>query len=166
MTATVLTTYSGVAPAVQQNLRFGIRNGRWGLRREPFGWKRGMSFEWHVIGARASGLRRGPRCQPEEWVTSAVDMYLFRVTSPLRIESSYFWPDEVMNSTLHYPYRFDTELVASAMQVPTAYDDPIPKAISEGIRRAANPKAEGIVTLSDERWTELISEIERRASRS
>ncbi|GAB90602.1 hypothetical protein GORHZ_110_00140 [Gordonia rhizosphera NBRC 16068] len=161
----VLTTYSGVAPAVQENLRFGIRHGRWGLRREPYEWMKGMTFDWHVIGARASGLRRGPRCQPEEWVTSAVDVYLFRVLSPLTLESSYFWPDETAESELKYPYRFDTELVARAMQVPTAYDNPMPKVISDGIRRAANPKAEAIVVLSDSKWSELVDEIGRRGRR-
>lgn len=161
----VLTTYSGIAPPVQKNLRFGIRHGRWGLRREPFEWKVGMTFDWHVIGARASGLRRGPRCQPEEWVTSAVDVYLFRVLSPLVLESSYFWPDEVAESKLKYPYRFGTELVAQAMQVPTAYDCPIPKVISDGIRRAANPKAEAIAVLSDTKWSEFVDEIARRGRR-
>lgn len=125
----VLTTYSGVAPAVQKNLRFGIEHGRWGLRREPYGWKQGMTFEWHVVGARATGLEHGPRCQPEEWVTSAIDVYVFRVLSSLTLESSFFWPDEISESKLQYPYRFDIELVAHAMQVPTAYDAPISKAI-------------------------------------
>ena len=160
----VLTTYSGIAPAVQENLRFGIRHGRWGLRREPYDWKPGMTFQWHVIGARASGLRRGPRCQPEEWVTSAVDLYLFRVLSPLTLESSYFWPDETREAKLKYPYRFDTELVARAMQVATAYDEPIPKAISDGIRRAAT-KAEEVVTVSDGKWSELVDEIRWREAR-
>lgn len=158
----ILTTYSGIAPAVQENLRFGIQHGRWGLRREPQDWTRGIGFDWHVIGGRASGLRRGPRCQPEEWVTSAVDVYLFRVSSPLRCESECFWPDETAESVLKYPYRFDTELVAQAMQVPTAYDDPIPRAISDGIRRASNPKAESIVSLSDAKWSELVAEVKMR----
>ncbi|GEM_PF-3247524 len=161
----VLTTYSGVAPGVQQNLRFGIKHGRWGLRREPYGWKKGISFDWHVIGACASGLRRGPRCQPEEWVTSAVGLYLFRVLAPVRIESSYFWPDEKEQSALYYRYRFDSQLVASATQVPTAYDDPIPKAISEGIRRAANPKAESVELISASQWTALVDEVKERSRR-
>lgn len=161
----VLTTYSGIASDVQKNLRFGIEHGRWGLRREPCEWKKGMSFDWHVIGARASGLRRGPRCQPEEWVTSAVDVYLFRVLSPFSIESSYFWPDERIESTVKYPYRFDTELVAKAMQVPTAYDDPMPKVVSDGIRHAANPKAESLAVLSEAKWMELVDEIGRRGRR-
>lgn len=158
----VLTTYSGVAPIVQENLRFGIRHGRWGLRREPQGWTKGASFDWHVIGARASGLRRGPRCQPEEWVTSAIDVYLFRVLSPLRWESSCFWPDETAEAVVKYPYRFDTELVAQSTQVSTAYDNPMPMAISDGIRRASNPKAESVVSLSDSVWSELVAEIRRR----
>lgn len=86
----------------------------------------------------------------------------FRVLSPLRIESSYFWPDEKNESTLKYPYRFDTELVASAMQVPTAYGEPMPKVVSDGIRRAANPKAESVAILSDAKWKELVDEIARR----
>jgi len=83
----------------------------------------------------------------------------------VRIESSYFWPDEKEQSALYYRYRFDSQLVASATQVPTAYDDPIPKAISEGIRRAANPKAESVELISASQWTALVDEVKERSRR-
>ncbi|GAC55633.1 hypothetical protein GOAMI_61_00020 [Gordonia amicalis NBRC 100051 = JCM 11271] len=157
----VLTTYSGVDPDVQRNLRFGIRKGRWGLRKEPVDWKAATTFGWHVIGAQAKGLRRGPRCQPEEWVTATIDVYIFRVLSPLVLESGYFWPDEVRQSELMYPYRFDIELVAHAPGVSTAYNAPIPADISEGIRRAAS-RAESIAIVGDKDWTAFVDEITRR----
>lgn len=159
--ASVLTTYSGVAPEVRRNLQYGIRKGRWGLRKEPVDWKAGRTFDWHVIGAEAKGLRRGPRCQPEEWVTAKIDVYVFRVLSPLKLESGPFWPDELEESTSKYPYRFDIDLVARAFGVPAAYDSPIPKGISEGIRLAAS-RAEAIHPVGEERWVNFLDEVRQR----
>ncbi|MGC4935954.1 hypothetical protein ACLQ3C_19990 [Gordonia sp. DT30] len=143
----VLTTYSGVSPEAEANLRWGISHRMWGLRKEPGNCRVDDRFAWHVIGARAKGLRHGPRSQPDEWVTGTIDVFVFRVESPLRYGTDPLWPDEVAEREVNYPYRFSSELVARAFKVTTRYDDPIPQAVSEGIRRAAS-RAESVQTVS------------------
>ena len=151
----VLTTYSGVSSTVERNLEWGLRHGRWGLRQEPKDFAVGRLFEWHLIGARARGLPHGPRAQPQQWVTAEIDIYLLRVRSPLRLESSPLWPDEVEEGATHYPFRFDVELVAEAARVPAAYDEPIPKVLSEGVRRAA-ARAEGVYSVEERLWANFL----------
>ena len=165
MLASVLTTYSGKSSDVQRNLQFGIANGRWGMKRQPVDWNKDSRFDWQVIGACATGLKRGPRCQPEEWVTALLDGYVFKVTSPLVLESGAYWPDEVAESAVKYPFRFDIELMASARAVPTAYGEVLPRDISEGIRRAASPGAESIAIIGDSVWSEFVDLIAHRGRR-
>lgn len=133
----VLTTYNAVTSDAQANLRWGIRKGRWGLPRLPINSDTGTNFSWHVLGTKAKGLPHGPRAQRDIWVTGKIDLYLFKVITPLQKYAEPFWPDEVAAGKVIYPYRFDITLASQATQIPTAFGEPIPEALSEGIRVGA-----------------------------
>lgn len=136
MTA-VLATYVPVAPSSQRNLKWGLRQRKWGLPRPPLGSDTAVGFQWMVLGTRTKGLPHGPRSQPETWVTGKTDIYVFRATSPVQEFSDPFWPDEVESRQVLYPCRFDVEMVAFGSQVRNRFDDLLPKEISNGVRVAA-----------------------------
>lgn len=157
MTA-VLATYVPVAPSSQVNLKWGLRQGRWGLPRLPISSEGGVGFQWMVLGTRTKGLPHGPRSQPETWVTGKTDIYVFRATSPIQEFSDHFWPDEVDSRQLLYPYRFGVEKVALGTQLRNSFDDPIPKEISNGVRVAAGG-GPNIVHVTDDEMRGLIEHL-------
>lgn len=134
----VLTSYNAVTKDAKANLQWGIRKGRWGLPRLPINSDTGISFSWLALGTRATGLPHGPRSQRKVWATGKVDLYLFKVVTPLAEFDEPFWPDEVDADTVIYPYRFDIALMSQAQQVPTVFNNPIPEALSNGIRVGAS----------------------------
>jgi len=134
---TVLTTYNAVTGPAQDNLRWGLRKGRWGLPRLPINSDTGIDFASHVLGTKATGLPHGPRAKRDLWVTGKIDLYLFKVATPLKEFDTPFWPDEVHSGKVLYPFRFDIALVAKAQQIPTQFGNPIPEALSDGIRVGA-----------------------------
>jgi hypothetical protein len=59
-----------------------------------------------------------------------------------------------------YPYRFDIALVSRATQISTAFDDPIPEALSDGIRVGATG-GPSIVNVSETQLEALLISIKR-----
>lgn len=74
---TVFTAYCRGSREGQRNLHFGISHHKWGLRRTYDDVRIGHSFDWHVIGTKAKGLRLSPRSKPHEmdheldWLSSS-----------------------------------------------------------------------------------------------
>lgn len=155
-----------MSSTVERNLEWGMAHRTWGLRKQPSGCRVGQSFDWHVIGVRARGgrLHRGPRSQPEEWVTATIDVYLLLVRSSLRHDSAPLWPDEIETNQTQYPYRFDIELMATAKRVPTRDGNPLPATISEKTRLAAS-RAEAVHAVGDLEWVRFMRAFEGWASR-
>ena len=151
----VLTTYNAVTNDAQVNLRWGIRKGRWGLPRLPINADTGTNFSWHALGTRAKGLPHGPRAPRDIWIKGKIDLYLFKVITPLQKYAEPFWPDEVSAGKVIYPYRFDIALVSQATQIPTAFDDPIPEALSDGIRVGATG-GPSLVSVSETQFEALL----------
>ncbi|MCP2160804.1 hypothetical protein LX12_001991 [Williamsia serinedens] len=88
-------------------------------------------------------------------MTGKIDIFLAKVASGLEEQDSLFWPDEIQDGRLIYPYRFKINLVGSVKEVPLGSTGPLPPKLSEGIRIGATG-GPSVVSIRDEQLESLI----------